>query len=119
MFFVNFIGIFNLSLYCLNFIKVRSREINLKSVYGYENEEENGYENEEENEVCIVLFGKIGNGKSCIGNIIFNENFFKLLLLGLFVMFCCFSRYVKRFGRKVLVVDILGILDISVLNNVV
>lgn len=47
-----------------------------------------------DNEVCIVFLGKIGSGKSVMGNIILNGDFFEFIIVGLFVMLWCISRYV-------------------------
>lgn len=43
-----------------------------------------GYE-----EIRIVFFGKMGMGKSVIGNIIFGKMLFELFVLGLLIMSRC------------------------------
>lgn len=48
-------------------------------------------------EICIVFFGKMGSGKSSIGNIILGDNVFYCKLFGLFVMDKCFYKIVERF----------------------
>lgn len=40
-------------------------------------------------DVRIVVVGKIGIGKSLIGNIIFGGNFFSFGVCGVFIMFEC------------------------------
>lgn len=42
-----------------------------------------------DNEVRIVFFGKIGVGKSVIGNLIFGGKVFKLMVLVFFIISCC------------------------------
>lgn len=58
------------------------------------------------------MFGKMGIGKSVIGNLIFGNNFFKLLVLGLLIFSECFFKCVIWFDWKILIVDIFGIFDI-------
>lgn len=44
------------------------------------------------NGICIVFFGKLGSGKSFIGNIILNKDVFFVVFFGLFIMFNCIMR---------------------------
>lgn len=69
------------------------------------------------NEVRVVFFGKIGSGKSFIGNIIFNKDVFVLVFYGVFVMFKCISKKVSIFGWDIFVVDMLGLFDIDFDND--
>lgn len=69
------------------------------------------------NEICIVFFGKLGSGKSFIGNIIFNNNVFFVVLIGLFIILNCFIRGVNFFERDIFVVDIFGLFDIGSFND--
>lgn len=48
-----------------------------------------GIELWKENEIRFVFIGKIGLGKSVIGNIIFGIKNFKLFVLGLFIIRKC------------------------------
>lgn len=74
-------------------------------------------ENWKEMEIRIVLFGKLGIGKSVIGNIIIGEKSFYLLVFGLFFMRKCLQKCVVCFGCNVFVVDIFGIFDILKNND--
>lgn len=69
------------------------------------------------NEIRIVFIGKIGFGKSVIGNIILNNNYFFFCFLMILIIKMCFMNYVVWFGKKIVFVDILGIFDIDVLND--
>lgn len=61
----------------------------------------------------MVFIGKIGLGKSVMGNIIFGEKKFIFFLFGLFVISSCLQKYVYCFGCKIVIVDIFGIFDIK------
>lgn len=47
-----------------------------------------------DNEVRIVFFGKIGVGRSVIGNLIFGGKVFELMVLVLFIISCCILKLV-------------------------
>lgn len=69
-------------------------------------------------ELRVVLFGKIGLGKSVIGNIIVGEKYFKLFCVGFFVIIKCLKYIVENcFGKKIVVVDMFGIFDMEILNE--
>lgn len=63
-------------------------------------------------EIRIVFIGKIGLGKSVIGNIIFGEKLLIFGLLGKFVIIKCLQLFVVCFDYKIFIVDIFGIFDI-------
>lgn len=65
----------------------------------------------------VVFFGKIGNGKSVIGNSIVGEFVFEEKVdVQLVIMVCQMERRVKE--REINVIDILGVIDIFVVMKV-
>lgn len=64
----------------------------------------------------IVLFGKIGVGKSLIGNSIFGEKVFNFGICVKFIIKVCEKRVSIWDGKEFVVVDIFGIFDIEVLD---
>lgn len=68
-------------------------------------------------EIRIVFFGRMGNGKSVIGNIILGKKVFKFLVFGLFIIKNCLYELELWFGYNIVVVDILGIFDIMFINK--
>lgn len=72
---------------------------------------------EECEEIWIVLFGRMGIGKSVLGNIILGENVFKFLFLGFFIIKKCLEEFFVWFGYNFVIVDIFGIFDIENINE--